>query len=246
MTTFSKILALITTAACLAFLGFVMVSLIAGPNWQGETRNELFADYTFENSGGEKPTWSAKRRNTDQAVGGASPVLAKKLVDVLGEIKQQQQQRITVLDQGDAATKTVGIEGLDLYINDPNQGLRALLYKDIEALKQNHARLQNDLAAVQAEIEKATRDVTDTINAIESTYIKAERRRGDIYRLGNVVAESETDRYRAIEHQVKLRDVWQRYQGLIERLEQRKAVLERQLKQRPGYESPPAVNVNAS
>lgn len=245
MTTFSKILALLTTAACFAFLGFVMVSLIAGPNWPGETRDELFEEYAFEYTDGENPSWAVKQRDNDQAVGGGSPILPKKITDVLNQIKQEQDQRKRILEDGDPETKTAGIEGLDTYINDPNQGLKVLLYNDIEALQQNHARLQDDLAAVQAEIEKTTRDVTDTINTIESIYLKTERRRGDIYRLQNVVAESEADRFRAIEHQKKLRDVWERYQGVIARLEQRKAVLEKQLKQRSAYESQQTVNVNA-
>ena len=71
MTTLSKILALFITAASFAFLGFVMVSLIAGPNWQGMAHE--FDAYTFENSGGENPTWSAKRRDDQQPVGGPNP-----------------------------------------------------------------------------------------------------------------------------------------------------------------------------
>jgi len=250
MTTFSKILALLTTAACFAFLGFVLVSLIAGPNWAGETND--FPEYVFEYSGGENPTWSVKRRNTDQSVGGANKILAQKIVDVLNQIKSEQQKQITLLDQGDAATKTPGIEPLEAYVNNPDQGLRALLKKDIAAMKAVDARLRDNLNVIRQNLEKTTRDVTNTIGEIEKIYIQigGERgqagRRGDIYRLQNVVAELESDRYRAIEHQKKLRDVWERYQGTIRRLEQRKSILEDQLQKRSQYSNPPAVNVNAS
>jgi chromosome segregation ATPase len=239
MTTFSKILALLTTAACFAFLGFVMVSLIAGPNWPGETNN--YTDYVFEYSGGETPTWSAKRRDDDQAVQGPSPILAKKIVDVQSQIKQEQEAKISLLENGDAQTQTMGIVGLEAYLNDPNLGIKALLYKDIEALNRQEAKLQSDLAVVRDSLESTSRDVTDTLTSIESIFLEAERRRGDIYRLQNLVAEAETDRYRSVAHQKKLRDVWERYQGVIDRLKQRNDILRRQLKeqQRLKYEDAP-------
>lgn len=230
MTSFSKLLALFTTAACFAFLGFVMVTLIAGPNWPGETNK--FTDYTFEYSGGENPTWAAKNRATDQAVQGPHKVLPKKIVDVLNDIKQGQQQQITLLDKGNPQTQTPGIEGLELYVNAPNTGLREILYKDIAALEKKDAQLQQELSGLRTQLSNTTREVTDTVSNIESIFIKAERRRGDIYRLQNLVAENQTDEFRAIGHQKKLRDVWERYRGVIQRLEQRKAILERQLKER--------------
>lgn len=240
MTTFSKILALLTTAACIAFLGFVTVSLVAGPNWQGEIHN--FPEYVFEYTGGENPTWAAKRRDNDQAVGGASPVLPKKLVDVLNEIKREQQAQIALLDNGDPATRTPGIQELDTYIHDPNTGIQALLRKDIAALNQYESRLEADLAQVRDAWVNSSREVTELVAEIEGIYLEAERRRGDIYRLENLVAEADTDAYRTIEHQKKLRDVWQRYQGVIGRLKERNEVLRQQLseQQRRNIEESPA------
>lgn len=235
MTTFSKVLALFTTAACFAFLGFVAVSLIAGPNWYGETHD--FPDYTFEYSGGENPTWSAKRRDNDQAVGG-NAVLPKKLVDVLNDIKKDQQARIGLLDNGDPNTRTPGITELDTYLHDPNTGIQALMYKDIAALNQYEDRLEGDFAKLQTAVVETSGEVTELVAKIEGIYIEAERRRGDIYRLENLVAAANTDAYRTVEHQEKLRDVWERYQGVIGRLKERNEILRQQLseRQRRNYE----------
>lgn len=239
MTTFSKILALVTTAACFAFLGFVTVSLIAGPNWVGETHN--FPNHVFEYTPGESPTWAAKRRDNDQAIGGASPILPKKIVEVLNQIKQEQQAKITLLDEGNPQTQTWGINGLENYLNDPNQGIKAMLAKDIDALNQQQVKLQADLLAIRDALEATSRQVTTTVTGVEAIFLEAERRRGDIYRLQNLVAEAETDTFRAIEHQKKLRDAWERYQGVIDRLEERNEILRQQLeqKQRLKYEDPP-------
>jgi hypothetical protein len=239
MTTFSKVLALFTTAACFAFLGFVTVSLIAGPNWRGETNN--FPEYVFEYTPGESPTWAAKRRDNNQAVGSASPILPKKIVDVLNQIKQDQQARIALLDGG---TPNVyppnGITGLETYLNDPNIGIKALLNKDIAALNAQQLKLHGDLQALRDALETTSRQVTMTVTNVEAIFLEAERRRGDIYRLQNLVAEAETDRFRAVEHQKKLRDTWERYQGVIERLKQRNEILRQQIeqKQRLKYEDP--------
>ena len=237
MTTFSKILALFTTAACFAFLGFVTVSLIAGPNWAGETHE--FPDYAFEYSGGENPTWSVKSRDNDQAVGGGSPVLPKKIVDVLNAIKQEQQAEITLLDEGDPQKGIKGINQLDDEIHNAETGIEVLLYKDIAALNQYRGKLVNDLERVQTANETTSREVTNLVTTVEGIYLEAERRRADIYRLQNLVAEAETDRYRAVEHQKKLRDVWERYQGVKHRLKERNQILQEQLKQKQRrYEEP--------
>jgi DNA repair exonuclease SbcCD ATPase subunit len=244
MTTFSKILALFTTAACFAFLGFVTVSLVAGPNWQGETND--YPNYVFEYTGGEAPTWAAKRRDNDQAVGGANKVLPKKIVEVLTQIEKEQKDRIALLDNGnpDPQNRVLGIGDLDALIHDPNQGIEVMLYKDIAALNRQEQKLQADIAKQRDALETTSREVTDQVTAIEAIYIEAERRRGDIYRLQNLAAEARTDEYRADEHQKKLRDVWERYQGVIAQLKQRNEILRKQLaeKQRLQYEASPAGN----
>lgn len=245
MTTFSKILALITTAACFAFLGFVAVSLIAGPNWVGETDNFPNSNlYVFEYTGGENPTWAAKRRDNEQAVGSASPILPKKITEVLTQIKNDQQKRIgeldaqiALVDGGDEPMKRVG---LNSYQADPNQSIKVLLNKDIDALSQQQAKLHADLLALRDAHEATSRQVTMTVTNVEAVFLEAERRRGDIYRLQNLVTEAETDRFRAIEHQQKLRDTWERYQGIIKQLKQRNDILNKQVeqKQRLPYEAP--------
>ncbi len=234
MTIFSKILALFTTAACFAFLGFVMVSLIAGPNWQGETNN--YSNYVFEYTPGEQPTWGVKRRSDDQAVGSASPVLPQKIVDVLKQIKQEQQDKIRLLEEGDPQKNVPGITALETQIKE----IKDLLYKDIKALNQQDKRLVANLAKLRNDLETTSRSVTDTVTEIEGIYLEAERRRGDIYRLQNFVAETQTDRYRSVEHQKKLRDVWERYEGVIDRLKQRNAILRKQLQEQPYKKHEPA------
>ncbi len=240
MTTLSKILALVTTAACFAFLGFVMVSLIAGPNWQGMTHEPEFDAYVFENSGGETPTWSAKRRDNEQSVGSPSPSLPPKIVDVLNQIENEQRQRLTFLEEGDPQNNIYGINALDQAINDPNEGLKALILQDIHALKQYRQRLEEELAALNESLVQTTQQVSQKARDAELKFASAEERREDIYRLRNFVTEADTDRYRAVEHQKKLRDVWERYQGVITRLKERNEQLRKLVSERnrTPYEEP--------
>ena len=55
LTIISKILVVFVTFASIAFLAFSIIVTTAGPNWQKEA--EALPDYTFTQSGGEKPTW---------------------------------------------------------------------------------------------------------------------------------------------------------------------------------------------
>jgi chromosome segregation ATPase len=130
---------------------------------------------------------------------------------------------------------------LEPYLNDPNLGIKALLAKDIDALSQQQAKLQADLMGYRKAQEAVTQQVKMKVADVEAIFAEAELLRGDIYRLQNLVTEAETDRFRAIEHQEKLRDAWERYQGVIDRLKQRNEILRQQVqqKQRLKYEDPP-------
>ena len=240
MTTLSKILALVTTAACFAFLGFVMVSLVAGPNWQGMTHESEFDGYVFENSGGETPTWSVKRRDNQQTVGGPNKSLPPKIVDVLNEIENEQRQRIEFLDKGDRQKNIFGIDDLKNFINNPDEGIKALILQDIRALKQYGQRLEEELAALNDTLVQTTQEVSQKARDAELKFTSAEERREDIYRLRNFVTETDTDRFRAVEHQKKLRDAWERYQGVITRLKERNEQLRKLISERSRtpYEEP--------
>ena len=64
LTKISKILVVFVTFASIAFLAFSIIVTTAGPNWQKEA--EALPDYTFTQSGGEKPTWSVRHRLVEQ------------------------------------------------------------------------------------------------------------------------------------------------------------------------------------
>ena len=161
-------------------------------------------------------------------------------MDVLNHIQNDQQQRLEFLEKGEQQKSIVGIKGFEFSINDPNEGIKALILQDIRALKQYRQRLEEELANLNDSLVQTTQQVSQKARDAELKFASAEQRREDIYRLRNFVAEADTDRFRSVEHQKKLRDVWERYQGVITRLKQRNQQL-RQLvseRNRSNYEEP--------
>ncbi len=220
MTAFSKVLALLSTAGCFAFLGFVLVTMLAGPNWPGEAGK--IDDYAFTRSSGEEPKWSAAYREEPKTPIGTSKVLPKTIVEVQKQILDRQEKELKDLE--------IQIASREDYLNNPRTGLLAMVHQDIKALSQKERQLEKDLLATSNALIQKTKEITQLGRETEIIKVQAEYRRNDIYRLRNLVAEAETDRYRSIEHQEKLRDVYERYQGVINRLKQRNAQL-KQLKQ---------------
>jgi hypothetical protein len=105
MTKISKTLVIAIVAACIAFASFVAVTFVGGPSWEVETRAEDLKDYVISRSEPAEDdedgtvTFSATDRKTGEAVGTASPIIAKVISDVRKHLKSNQQTKQQKLDQ---------------------------------------------------------------------------------------------------------------------------------------------------
>jgi hypothetical protein len=216
LTTISKVLAVLTTVFCLGFLGVAGVVALGGPNWLGIAESQDGYQFTYEP--GQNPSWSVKDLDDGQSVGAPSPVLPQKVRDVLNDRLQEQTTEISELQPK--------IEQLKGYIATTRQAIltdTAALDKYADGLRQQLATLGQQIRQTQEERSRLTLSAEQKLQ-------EAERLRHDQYRLENLLVAAETDQFRAVEQQKKLRDTAERYQGLIDRLERRRD----QLQQRAG------------
>ncbi len=219
MTQFSKIFVLFSVVASLLFLGVVSVSRLGGINWEaearGRTENDPINKYQFPSSGGEFPTYTATNVITDEAAGGSSPILAKKIIDARKDILAKQKP---ILEQQ---------ETLIAKLEADHAKAKKAITTDIEAIKKRQADLEAQLKDVQQKVAKAQElSATDSADALKKQE-EATQRRLDVYRLQNELKELRADRFR-VEMQLKrVEDALARLKGKTLLLEERNQQLKK-------------------
>lgn len=222
MTKISKILAIITVAASVAFLGFVAVTVVGGPNWHAEAHDtsiEAYSHYTYQNSGGENPQWSATKLaiNTPQeqpVSGSTSPNLAQTVVAVRQQIKQEQTERIEQLE--------TELDPYDELIAQTRAGQEA----DLQAIAAREQELVAELNALTEQISDLSDQAIQKSQEAQKSQRITEKRRADVFRMRNQLEEIRTDRFRVAEQIDKLRDQVAQVDANIARLERRRQLLQ--------------------
>jgi phage shock protein A len=232
MTKYSKVLVVVTAAASLLFLGIAVAAVVGGPNWNAE-REEL-ADFTFEISDGDPPMWTVRTRRpqrTDngsmevQTVGAPTPVLAEAIARARDfQLRQQREELERIENQ---------IPQFEAAISET----RELIEIDLKAVRKREAELTAELEAIHDQIEELTAQAIAKAEEARVVRLEGERRRDDVFRLRNQLAELRTDRFRAIEQKNKLEDRLRRLRGDNEKLERRRQDL-LEMGANPEYEEP--------
>lgn len=214
MTSASKVLAVLTTLFSLAFMGFALASSVGGPNWQ-RSADEIDG-WSFQQSDGENPTWSATQTVSGESAGSSSPVLPEVIVSVRNRIKSEQQDE---LDEINAE-----ISQLEQQIAE------TIRTKQIsrEALVRREEELVAEIDRITEEIENQSRQANAVAEQSREVREEATRRREDVARLGNSLALVEADLFRTRQQRVSLEDRLKRLQGQVGRLERRNSQLSRQ------------------
>ncbi len=218
MTKISKILVVVSAIASMIFLGVAVASYIGGPNWRVEA-NEL-EGYTFERGTGPTPSWSVKSNRpgpNGQVFTATNPVLADVIVKARNDQLQKQREELGRLDQE-----------IPIYESRVKQA-KAAIDADILAMAAREKQLAEELNTLSATINDTTNQAIAKAQEAEDVRKVGERRREDVFRVRNLLAEVRTDKFRAIEQQKKLEDLLVRLNGQTERLERRKEQLNVQL-----------------
>ncbi|MAG92125.1 MAG: hypothetical protein CMJ48_00020 [Planctomycetaceae bacterium] len=228
MNTFSKFLTIFVTVASLAFLGFAGISTFAGPNWENE-KEKLSDHFSFENSGGEQPTWTATRpgvSNNSPEFKTNSAVLADVVIACKKQLAKEQQERIDALNGQ--------IPGLEERISIAARTNEA----DLAALDVRAGQLLDEIEAVRAEsiatLKKVIGETAGTVDADDNAVPGAIQKRADLtermkdaYRLRAELEEIRTEQYGIAEQKQKLQVLLIRMNAVLDRLQRRRNQLEK-------------------
>jgi hypothetical protein len=216
MTKVAKVLVVFTTVMSLAFLAFIGVTAVAGPNWQG-TAAELDG-YTIERVPGDVVSYKVTERVAGKDL-GAKPNLPAAIVAAQTDRIQAQTARKTDLDAQIAAVRQARDEEKPASEQDA-AGVQLRLGQLAEALDQ-----------LDQQVLALTQEGTKQAQEAEKVRSEAAARRADVARLQNELAAVRADRYRVEEQIAQLKQRLIRIGGQIDRAERRRE----QLQDAPAY-----------
>lgn len=211
MTKVAKVLVVFTTVMSLAFLAFVGVTAVAGPNWQGTAA--ALDGYTFERTGGDNPQWKVTERVTGKDLGSKAN-LPEAIVAAQNDRTQAQAARVATLDQEISNVR----QTLDMEKPAADQ--------DKTGVQVRLQRLRETLDRLDSEVLQLTQQGTQTAQQAEAVRAEAAARRADVARLQNELAAVRADHYRVEEQINRLRQRLIRIGGQIDRAERRQEQLQ--------------------
>jgi hypothetical protein len=215
MTKISKILTVLVFFACLSFMGFAMVTVLGGPNWQNKSE-ALAAEHSFSYEyRGKESGWDVKdhRKGTPEQVASGKS-LAEAVVKSQRKLIESQKSELDAISK---ETDTVG------QIHTRQQ---AAITADQAAFKQRVDVLEQQLKAVRVEaVEESKKAVTKSGEAKAVRQVAA-LRRDELIQLQNQLVVLRTQKSSALADQKRLEDLLNQAQAVLADMERRKELLE--------------------
>lgn len=221
MTKIGKALVVFVTVMSLAFVAFIGVTALAGPNWQAKA--DALDGYSFEALGGDVPQWKVTERVTGKDL-GTKQYLPAAVLAAQNDRAQTQQQRMTQLDQEIARLQGV------------LEAEKAAAAVDEQGIETRVAQLSQIIADLDQQILALTREGTAQAQQAERIRAEAGARRADVARLQSELSQVRTDRYRLAEQIAQLEQRLIRMGGQIDRAVRRQEQLQNRTTE---YDPPP-------
>jgi len=219
MTKISKCLAVGTVVACLAYLSFVSVSVVGGPNWASKMNQEdLRASYVITESEQDEEgntTFGITSRKAGAAVGGSLPHRPAAIVAARKDFDAQLKSEIQELEQNITE------------VEDRLAEAREFNEVDTKAMQTRLTELKAELAAINTAIAEVSDEAVARSAEAERVLDNVRQRREDVMRLSNQLEVILTDIYQAERQAERLRDELWRVRGRIDRLKRRNEQLKK-------------------
>lgn len=215
MNTLSKVLAVAVFAMSLAFLGFVSVMIVGGPNWGAERVALLSDGYTFDKSEGEIVQWTAKLKGA--AVGGATTVQPQAIINARKDLQRKQSDELN------------GLETRIPRMEQDLTRLEHLVEVDNQAITNRRESLQAQIDALRAEHLRTATDIQARADEGRETLLEVRARRHDVFRVDEQVEELNADASRLRDEKALLESRLTIIEGNNAQLERRRRRLAGQL-----------------
>jgi DNA repair exonuclease SbcCD ATPase subunit len=187
MTKFGKALVVFIAVMSVAFLAFVGVTALGGPNWQQKAA--ALDGYAIDPVPGDTPQWKVTERVTGKEL-GTKPNLPAAILVAQDARKQAQQAQLSgLVEQITRTQQTIDAE-------------KPASATDAAGIQARFAALETTMEQLDAQIKDLIRQGTQQAQQAEAIRTEAEARRSDVARLQAELAQVGTDRFR-IDEQIK-------------------------------------------
>jgi chromosome segregation ATPase len=207
----SRILAVLVTVLCIAFLGFAFVVTLGGPNWEAMARS--MTEYRFTQDPDGK--WSVTTADEQQL--GSSEVTASVLVSALDDKLKRLQGELTPLEEAQPQLQA-RTEALEQQIAADQAALTASLGQKQQFL----AQLQQQRSQISGQVVQQT----EQANALEQ---QVGDRRADVFRLTNQLTLLRADEARIEQIHRQLDDLIEQINADLGKARRREEQLRTQL-----------------
>jgi len=218
MNSFGKILVVFVTAASLGFVAFTLSLVSGGPNWTAEMQSEaLTKDFVFTVNPGDKVTYVAKSRKTEQPVGAQTAVIAEAVVNA-----RKKQVDDAKAEEAQLTKDIASLQPLKKEVED-------LIPPDRAGMAVRAQFLDKLLTKISGDIQTITQEIATKAAAIKQIQKTTEERRDEGFRLKNQLELMRTDLYAALAQQKILEEELVRVEENLKRLERRGEQLQKQV-----------------
>ncbi len=178
---FSRVLTVLIAVISIAFMGFAGVAAFSGPNWEAELK--ALKGYTFRQSPGENPVWSATRIQGGEELSPTSPLAPAVLVTAMEDRQRVAQEELQRLQ----SEVIPNLEAQRDY-------LEKMAAADLPALESKIAQERERLTGIDKQVEATAMEQDALAKEVAKLEDQLDSRRDDVFRL-------------ALQHQVLVADI---------------------------------------
>lgn len=214
MTRFSKVLAVLVFSASLAFMGFAMVTVLGGPNWDLKA-DALARDHSLSFERGKESGWDVKdnRKQPPEQV-----ATGKSLPEVIAKAQRK------LIDARKTESDALAKETDDVVKRQARE--QPAITADVAAFEKRFQVLIQQLKELHLQaIEESKKAVTKSEEAKAIRQVAA-LRRDELIQLRNQLDVLRTQKSTALKEQKRLEDLVNQAKAVLADVERRKELLE--------------------
>ena len=214
ISTIGRVSTIMVTMFSVAFMAFAISRWATVPDRVSEARE--LTEFTLTKTEGETPSWSASTRLTGESVSTSSN---------MSEVLEAMYKRSTT----DAQAVLTEYQEEIPFLEEDLSSAKSSIEEDSKAVATKSKQLVAIMEQLDEVVETVSAEATREKATAQKTQETRERRRSDVYRVHEELAQVNTDQFRAVQLQKQLTDMIRRVQGNVIKLQTRQQQLKESL-----------------
>ncbi|MBL4883153.1 MAG: hypothetical protein JKY95_01285 [Planctomycetaceae bacterium] len=214
ISTIGRVFTVLVAMSSVAFMSFAISRWVTIPDRASEARQ--LDEFTLTKTEGETPSWSAAKRLSGESV--STSINMSEVLEAMYKRGTQDAQTELTLHQEEIP-----------FLEKDIAAAKASIEQDTAAVVTRAEQLLAQMKQLDELVDKLTTDAEREKAVAQKTQQTRERRRSDVYRVREEIAEVVSDKFRASQLKSQLTDMVRRVQGNVVKLQTRQQQLKESL-----------------